>query len=71
MPPKGYKVITIKETLFDQLKEIGDQLDPKRGIPETIEYLLSIRKIKTSYANFHKFKGLGLFTSKSPNHSES
>ena len=40
MPPRGWKAISIKENLYKALKELGENLAPKRSVADTIEYLL-------------------------------
>jgi hypothetical protein len=38
MPKKGYKSITIRETLFEKLTQIAEKL--QRSIPETVELIV-------------------------------
>lgn len=46
MPPKGYKTVSIRETLYHQLKALGERLNPKRSVADTVEYLYQCRRFK-------------------------
>lgn len=62
MPPKGYKTVSIRESLYKKLHDLGASLNPTRSVADTIEYLFQTRKAIKGYAEFRKMKGLDLFT---------
>ena len=53
MPPKGWKTVSIRETLYEALEKLGKTLTPKRSVADTIEYLFNMRKVR--YADFAQF----------------
>jgi len=42
MPPKGYKTISVKEKVHNELQNLADRTN--RTVPELIEHLVSAHK---------------------------
>ena len=40
MPPKGWKTLSVRESLYKALKKLGEELNPPRSVAGAIDFLL-------------------------------